>query len=372
MIVKDKIVSWFTRNIIMPSVEKIDNPGFITIMTTGKEKTNIRELFLSECILVNIENEMAKYEKGNICLYSAGKNFGYQYSISSRFPTIRDEKRDFLNFAYFLVRWVESTYATKASHKIDYNSRIFQMIMNDYIICRKNGLGHIFSTGGIAGIWSWVTQDPTVEAVQPRCQGRGDKECEVIAAPYETLVKMGHKPLRCGKMETQELSRDYEQFNQIRPVKWASNSLRSLIDSGFFKYEHGQVTYQGERFFLCEASFMYILERELKKAKKLPVLWSASFSFGKRLAEISGKQDPCRFITDFFPALGFGDILCAEKKGRYEVYVNCFPWMDMECDYVMFRGLLSGVISGLTGRNVLLKKVEKDLSAGYLALVITE
>lgn len=39
-----------------------------------------------------------------------------------------------------------------------------------------------------------------------------------------------------------------------------------------------------------------------------------------------------------------------------------FPEMDMEIDYTMFRGLLSGLISGFTGRNVLLKKVEKDLA----------
>jgi len=65
--------------------------------------------------------------------------------------------------------------------------------MKDYIVCRKNGRGEIFSEGGIAGIWSYVCQDPTIEAVQIKCQGRGDPECEVIAAPYKEPVKMGYK-----------------------------------------------------------------------------------------------------------------------------------------------------------------------------------
>jgi hypothetical protein len=38
----------------------------------------------------------------------------------------------------------------------------------------------------------------------------------------------------------------------------------------------------------------------------------------------------------------------------------------------MFRGLLSGVISGFVGREVKLSKVKKDMSAGYLSLIIGE
>ncbi|MEM5826354.1 MAG: hypothetical protein QXM64_03125 [Candidatus Aenigmatarchaeota archaeon] len=109
----------------------------------------------------------------------------------------------------------------------------------------------------------------------------------MIAAPYKTLVKIGYKPIRCKKLEKAELSREYKIFNEIRPRSWARNSLKSLIDASFFDYKNGQVTYHRERFFLCEASFMYILEKELKKIKNgLKILWDCSFDFGKRLAEI--------------------------------------------------------------------------------------
>ena len=94
----------------------------------------------------------------------------------------------------------------------------------------------------------------------------------------------------------------------------------------------------------------------------------------KKIAEISGKQDPCKFITDFFPALGFGDVLAVTKKGEYEIIVNYFPWLGMYKDigFTMFRGMLSGVISGFTGKKVELNKIDTDVSSGYLFLHITE
>jgi len=201
MDIKDRISSWFIRNIVLPKVEDISQPGFIIIPTTiKKEKINMRELFLSESLIELIENMISKYIKnGNFSLYSIGKKFGYTYSYLSDFPTINNKKIE--TFAYFVVRWVEATYASNIYHKIDIKSKIFSLRMKDYIVCRHNGKGYLVGYGGIAGIWSYVMQDLTIEAVQPKCQGRGDKECLVIAAPYETLIKMGYKPIRCEEIE---------------------------------------------------------------------------------------------------------------------------------------------------------------------------
>jgi len=373
MNIKDALVGWFIKNIIIPKQEIINIPGYITEEITEKGRLiKIRDFCLPENLFVNIENKLKNDSK---VLYQIGKNFGYIYADLLDLPKYSEVKKsDFLKFAKYFTKYVEAIYASKINLQIKYEEKFYKIKMYDYIICRKNGLGYIMSEGGIAGIWSYACQDPTIEAVQPKCQGRGDKYCEVIAAPYDYLVQRGYKPIRCTKLETVELTEDYEEFNKIRPTTWATNSLEDLINAGFFEYKHGQVTYQGERFFLCEASFMYILERELKKVKNgLDVLWKCSFNFGKRLAEISGKQEPCKFITDFFPALGFGDVLAVTKRGKYEIYVNYFPWLPWwkEIDFVMFRGMLSGVISGFSGKKVELKKIEKDISAGYLSLFIT-
>ena len=373
MVIKDRVYTWFIRNVVIPKTEIIDESGFIISRFSPSKEIALREIFIGENFIQNLENKAKFHEQ---ILYSIGKNFGYNYAYISGLPTIKKvPKNNFLSFANLMVRYIETLYASSLKHNITLETKTFTLKMQNYIVCSKNGLGYIFSEGGITGIWSYACQDPTIEAVQPKCQGRGDKECEVIAAPYETLVKMGYKPIRCTKLEKSQLTQEYKKLNEIKATKWATKSLKTLIDSGFFKYSHGQVTYKGERFFLCEASFMYILEKELKKVRNgLKILWDCSFDFGKRLAQLTGKQDHCKFVMDFFPALGFGDILAIEKGGRYEIIVRCFPWHQWakEIDFTMFRGMLSGVISGFSDRKVELKKIKKDTREGNLSLYITE
>ena len=370
---KDSVVSWFVRNIVLQKVERIDKPGFITITTTtGKESVNIRELFMPEGLLAGLENEISKKSKaGDLLLYSCGKRFGYAYSTLSDFPTVRGGRRQFLSFVYFLVRWVESTYAGNISHSIDYENRVFRISMDNYVVCRENGKGWLLGPGGIAGIWAYMACDDTVEAVQTKCQGRGDPRCEIVAAPYDSLAAEGLKPFRTGKMEPLKLDREYLETNQTRPTRWASHSLRSLIDSGFFKYSRGQVTFKSERFFLCEASLMYVLEKELAKLSGgLKTLFDVSFGFGREIARLSGSKDPARFIGDLFPALGFGDILV--EKRPWKVMVNCFPWTKWADDisFAMFRGMLSGVITEMAGEKVILKKTRKYRSGDGFSLVL--
>ena len=379
MQIKDRVVSWYVKNILLPKLEEIDYPGYVIAkFTEMKFNINLRELFLPESLFVILEKKIIdKYSyDGNNILYRIGKIFGYNNAFISHFPNITIlNKKELLDFIYNLVKYVEGTWAQEISQNFEYENRIFKIGMKGYIICSRNGFGYLLSTGGITGECAWAVQDKNIEGIQTECQGRGDDKCNIIVAPYDTLVNMGYKPIKCTDLETIELGKEYEDFNKIRPTVWAKNSLRTLIDSGFFKYSHGMVTYKDERFFLCEASFMYILEKELKNIKDgLKVLLDVSFDFGKKIAEISGKQDPCKFITDFFPALGFGDVLAVTKKGEYEIIVNYFPWLGMYKDigFTMFRGMLSGVISGFTGKKVELNKIDTDVSSGYLFLHITE
>jgi len=374
MKVPSAIISTYVKRIMMPKVIVLDIPGFVNedFRKIGLD-ISLRQFFIPESLISELEILLSKDEK---FIYLIGKKFGYAYASLSNLPNIdKISRKKFEEYVSFQMIFTEGTYAQNIKYNLDYDNRTIKINMKDYIVCRKNGLGYFFSSGGIGGIWAWVIQDKNIEAIQTKCQGKGSEECEVIAAPYETLVKMNYKPIKCSDLEKIQFGKDYEGFNKIMPTNWAKLSSRNLIDSGFFKYSHGQITYNDERFFITEASFMYILERELKKVESgLKILWNVSFGFGKKLAEKSGKQDPCKFIMDFFPALGFGDILAVTKKGEYEIIVNYFPWLDMykEIDFVMFRGMLSGVISGFTGKTVELNKIEKDLTSGYLSLHITQ
>lgn len=370
---KDKITTWYIREIYSPQRELINNPGFIC-EKMGESNIYLREIAFSASIGIYIERRLRKNKK---ILYKIGKEFGLLYGRNSNLVSVEESSEDkFMKMAHLLIRYMEAiSFAKKMKEKIDYKNRIFKLRMKDTMICSKSGLGYLFENGGITGIWSYVCKDKTIEGVQTKCQGRGDDECEIVAAPYEKMKEMGYKPIKCTDMEMYQLDEEYEKFNQVRPVKWANQSLRNLIDSMLIKYSHGKITYKNERFFLCEASFIYLLEKELKKLKGgLKVLWDVSFEFGKKLAEISKHDDPVKIIMDLFPALGFGDILVNKNsETKYDIFVNYFPWTKWapEVDFTMFRGMLSGVISGSVGKKVELKKVEKDLSMGYLSLHIT-
>ncbi len=85
-------------------------------------------------------------------------------------PTsITSSEKEFVNFAYMLVRNIECIWAERIEHTLDIKKHIFKMTIDNYIICSKNGLGYIFSEGGIAGIWAYACEDLTIEAVQPKC-----------------------------------------------------------------------------------------------------------------------------------------------------------------------------------------------------------
>lgn len=378
--VKDKIVTWFIRNIILAKNEIINHPGFIVLkLSSEKETTNLREIFIPEFLLTELENHIVeKYKtKGEQILYSVGKKFGYRYASNSKFPTLKTStEKDFLNFSYIVVRYIETIYAKKITHEINIDKKIFEVKAKDYIVCSKNGLGYILTNGAISGVWTYGTVDNTIEGVQTTCQGRGDDHCEIVCAPEKYFVDNKIKFLKERDLSGLELlQKEYNTINEIRPAKFATNSFEKLLDSGFLKQKGGVITAKEGRYMLLEASLMYLLERELKKLKGgLDVLWDVSVDFGKKLAEISGKDDPAAIIMDLFPALGFGDIY-VEKLGpsKYRIIVNYFPWTKWadEVDFTMFRGMLSGVISGSLGKKVELKKVEKDLSMGYLSLVIS-
>ncbi len=388
MKIKDKVVSWYVRNILLSKLEIINCPGYV-LEQFGELKLGVtfRELLLSENLFSNLEQEIIiKYKKtGKQTIYTIGKKFGYVNSSLSTFSRIEStNKKKFLNFVYFLVRYVEGTYASKIVHKLDYENKIFQLTMDNYIICRKNGLGYILTSGGTAGIWAYMACDLTVEGVQTKCQGRGDKKCELICAPAKILKEKKIKFLKETDLEKLEIDAEYMEINKIRPTQFARYSLKDLIDSGFFEYSKGVIHYKDERHFLCEASLMYILEKELKKLKGGgKVLFDVSFDYGKSLAEKSKQEinNPSSssgsaesFITNYMSALGWGDILVMKKSGKYTVVSNYFPWTKWakNIKFIMFRGIISGLLSGFLNEKITLKKFQTDFSGGFLTVIADE
>jgi hypothetical protein len=369
--VKDEIVSWFIRNLILPKTEIIDKPGFIV---TDSGNIQLRELLIPESLIMRLEQEIiSNYAlEGKQVLYSAGKKFGYSYASLANIPTIENTPKErFKEFAYFLVRWVGTTFSRDIKYKLDLATKKFELEMQDYIVCSKNGLGQLMTEGGVSGIWAYVSCDKTIEGVQTRCKGRGDQKCELISAPPAILKGQGLTFFTELNLYPMKFSREYKELNKIRETNYSQDSLKSLINSGTFKYEHGIVNFKGERHFQVEASLVYILENELKK---LPngehILFQTAFDYGKSLGKQIKQEHSVRFLMDYLSVTGWGDIMVIKNK----VLSIYHPWLEMakSSNYTFFRGLASGLLSGLQDREIVLGKAIADTSRGYLNIIAEE
>ena len=377
MPVKDRIVSWWIQNIITPQREIIDKPGFvITTFTDKNQTTYLRDLFFAEQLFELIEKSTNQKdgEQGKQVLYSAGKKFGYLYASMSNFPTIKSSSmKEFSDFVYLLVRYVGGVYAQQATHSLDLDQKLFTISFKDYIVCRHNGLGYIMADGGITGIWAYLMQDKSIEGTQLECQGRGNQQCLVICAPEERICEKTNNFFRESDLPEQKFDELYKTLNEIRKTTYAQNSLKDLINIGFFRYMGGILSYKNTRFFGSESHILYLLEQELMKLKDgEQVLFDACFEYGKLLQETYGHTDYKKFIPDFFPALGFGDILVMDSDGL-SIGVTYYPWtvFSDQSKYIIFRGIMSGFVSNSLGKKIEFKNFNINVR-DYLTVTIRE
>src|SRR3989338_912698 len=182
--IKNDLVQWFLKDIIIPNLMRIDTPGFVTVKKNYRDRDiEQRNLFYSETFMANFEsavvNELGK--AGEKAAYLIGMNYAYAYCHSFGIPRLGFESEksidDFIKFyrAFMGVTWGEFI-----NYKYDLKAKTFEAEVSNHIVCRKNGLGHIFTFGNLAGGFQYIFQDNTVQGIQPKCIGRGDKYCRII------------------------------------------------------------------------------------------------------------------------------------------------------------------------------------------------
>jgi len=379
MAVKDKVVGWFLRNVVIPGTEVIDKPGFIVCKVTEKKQTTyLRDLLFPERIFINLELQVTKKlgTRGHQALYSVGKKFGYVYSSLSKFPSVDgSSEKEILDFLYYYIRYMEATYANKIDYKPDMKNKICVMVMDDYLVCRESGIGHILSDGGSAGVWAFLLSDKTLEGVQTKCQGRNDKKCEIVVAPPKYFLSKKIKFLKETNLNKILYDKTYEQLNQIAPVSYAKYSLKDMIDTGFFKHSKGVLLHKNERYFLCDANMLYLLENELSKIKGAnEILFDISFKFGSELIKNEKPKNIKDFIMSYMSAFGWGDVLVTEKNSKYLIIVNCCPWTPLidNSKFLFFRGIISGMLSESLNKKIILDKINTDTSQGHLSVTVSQ
>lgn len=372
MAVKDRIVDWFIQKVLIPSNEVLDKPGFIITRFSDKGgKVFFRELFLPEQIFSDFEKKVVKKygEAGKRGLYSIGKIFGYRYALVSRLPTVgKVPKDEFLRFGYFFARYVESTWASSLEYKLDYEKRLIEYDFENYRVCSGNGHGYLFTEGSVAGILAHLFEDKSVEGKQEACQGRGDKKCHLVVAPANVLDEKKIKHFNETDVVESKVNEEYITLNKIAPIANSGTSLKGLMDAGAVTYRKGEMLFRKKRHFIIEGSIVYLIEDRVPEEWK-GILFETAFEFGKVL-EMKDES----LLADYVSAAGWGDLQISKDGNKYKIICHHFPWLDLahNSGHVFFRGLLSGILSGVSGRKVSLVKTADDLTQGYYAIVLSE
>ena len=373
--IKDRAVRWFIKNIVMPRQEIMDTPGFIVSKFAEKGTTvYLRALWLPESLFVDIEKEMVEKfnDEGRQALYSAGKRFGWRYGVAANFANIKTvSKEQLLKNMYLFIEYVTCIWAKEYSYEPDIDNKTFEATSGDFIICEKNGIGHLMSEGCPGGYFAYLMDEPTLEGTHIECQGKGNPLCRLIFAPADVLKRRGIKYISETKVDDLEIGESYAGINRIRKPESAKYSFNDLVNSGLFKQVGNYVMYLDERHFYCEESIIDLLEMEVKKIEGgEDVLYDACFGFGERLGKkMGGKTDSA---SKYMSASGFGDILIVKRGGNTRVYSKYFPWTTYsdKINFTVFSGVISGLISGIENKEIRLKKKSADIKSGYLALTL--
>lgn len=358
MVVKDRIVTWFIRNIIIPRMEDIDHPGYIVSHLDRSNKSNIvRQILSPESLFVEIEEKVFKQfgMKGRKALYRAGKTFGYDYGISNNFKTLnKSSKKEIKKLISYLVPYIETLYASNMSYEIDMDKQVFRLELDNFVVCRKNGIGDIITSGAIAGFWSVIMDNPDIEGVQFECQGRGDPKCNLICAPKKELKKMNYSYFDTPAVKVLQTNSEYQVRNQIKKTTHITKSLKTLVGSNIFDYKHGVLKYKDDRYFITEASLPDLLEIYLSKLGAGRLLFDVAFEFGSRICQYNKDTN---FFSDYLSALGWGEVIFNISQKTVKILSNHLPWTmySDKTKKLVFCGLLSGLVSEYLNKRTELK-----------------
>ncbi|MEW6036387.1 MAG: hypothetical protein AB1529_07280 [Candidatus Micrarchaeota archaeon] len=362
----ENLKKWFMKNLILPNNEIIDKPGYIANLQLGQKsgKIYMREVFVPETYMADVEDAfIERYGvEGKRALYEAGKRWGILFDEVVRAPTKKQmSAEEFRGFVDTLIKYLKSEYASDMSYSLDMDNDTLELISKDLLICSKNGKGY-FLLGALTGAWSFITCRDDVEGAQRACQGQGSPECVMVCAPKGSLRPGEY--FRVERSETMSVER-YAFLNKLRKLDYAKNSLLDLLTARIVTYEGGFFRLGNERLVFNECSFIYVLESVLARLEGGEELFfKVTFDYFKRFGrkmKISRKG-----ITDLLPALGWGGILVGSDNSS--VLCESHPWAGagVRSRFVMFRGMLSGLVSSYSGRDVFYRRANTSISQGVM------
>ncbi|MBN2013716.1 MAG: hypothetical protein JW778_00910 [Candidatus Altiarchaeota archaeon] len=374
MDLKDSALRFYVKGYIIPRALIFDKPGFVDFRISGKTEIFARQLILPESFFVKLEqNLIEKFgESAERMMYSLGKRFGYSFAQQGRFENTKDHPGDKVkNWIVVASKFVEGTYASNISQTIDVKKKIVDYTLKNFVVCRKLGYDFFFATGGAAGLIAWILQDPKIEGrLYDSKFNEEEHVCKVKCAPMEILKESFEDRLyvetNLGGLEQDPAT--YRDFNREVDIQW-KKSFQTFLDAKIFNYAGGIISYKNERFFLMEVSGVYLLEKGMETEDMKKIMFDSAFSVGKEIFSDIGKNDVLS-IMELLSALGWGEV-SIYPSSKTKVIMTHFPWTKYykDVEYILIRGLLSGIISRIYGKDIIYGKPGLDISTGHLSLI---
>ena len=381
MVLKESFVGLYVRRFVIPGALIFNKPGFVDFKISGKTNIYARQIFYPEDFFIRFEGKIVKKfgKDGKDILYSIGKRFGYRFAKAGKFENIHDHPGDKIKEWLFIAsKFVEGTYASLVDSNVDVDLKKVDYVLKRWTILETLGYDYIFAVGGAAGLVAWILQEPKIEGTLDKVKLVDSfYEGKVVCAPSDYLKKEFSSNDLFEETNFDDLDQDasnYIKFNKETIISH-KKSFKTYLDFKIFDYDKGIVSFNGNRFFLFEASGTYLLEYDLARKNKkefLDILFESAFESGEQIMSKFGTT--VGEIFEVLSALGWGEVMVfeASSKGVEKVIINHFPWSKWysDVDFIIMRGFLSGIFSSIKGKKVLFLKPKVDLSKGQLSLLL--
>ena len=355
--IQDKVIKWWVQNMYSPKIFNY-SPGYILIVFNNQYGNAFQRLItLSEEIIENIETRfLEKFgDKGKDLLFESGRVYGSNFAYTAGAPVYDganiEKISKYLQFSikFGFYSWAQDFSIEEFVLKDDYLKILGKY--DNHVVCRHNGLGVLLTESIPLGVLEFVLQK-SVKVTDSKCQGRGDKYCEIV---YELgdAHDMGKQAFNDKNFGL------YKKYNSIKQVTYTKNSWSDLLKNKVIKISDVGFELHDNIIFTFEISFVHQLEIELNELDGgSDLLFDICFDWGKKFCE----NQSINFISEMLAVFGYGDVLIKNSGEGYKVYLMHFPWSPNEEKnekYSIVRGLVSGMLSGVSKKDIKLGAVKK-------------
>jgi hypothetical protein len=380
MAIKDSVLAWFVKEYIIPNAQVLDKPGFIVFNISGRNPLTVRQTIVPENLFTTLEKKCIEQmgTEGKKLLYSIGKKFGYSFAIMGSFQTKKDTKKnELISYIKLVNKFIEGTYASQIDGQTDYERECVTFFLKNFVVCNKIGFGYFLPLGAGTGLVAKLFENEKIEGIHIHENDIKEK-CTIVCAPPTFLQE--NYPNDNFFVETDmnglEMSSYYRDFNKTAQINSSNHSFRKYLETGLFQYDHGIVTYKNSRFFIYEVTGLYLLSIGFESNQiKDELLFQSAFESGVETIKSLGlDKKNIQSLIDILVAFGWGDPTIKKTNDKVTMNIKYFPWTKYTeiSKFTIFRGIFSGYLSGFSGREIILKKVEKNIQNGFFELTFME